>query len=154
VCHVLVFLQGTASQTNVQHIQAVEITYYCKNQKIWESCLVQNRTFRFFVGSGLWTQPHKWLILAHSSHPSIAGAMSPAEVDLLAWVLWGREGILLPGMCAIASKNAHLCRFDVLAHFFRIGKSRFQSGGWLPKLAMCCAPLQTGVKNCLPNTFW
>ena len=67
---------------------------------------MQNRTFRFVVGSGLWTKPHKWLILAHSNHPSTAGAMSPAEMALLAWGLWGREGVLLPGRCAIASKNA------------------------------------------------
>ena len=86
---------------------------------------MRNRTFRFVVGSGLWTTPHKWWILAHSNHPSTAGAMSLAEMALLAWGLWGREGILLPGRCAIASKNAHVYRFYVFAHFFRTGKSRF-----------------------------
>ena len=86
---------------------------------------MQSRTFRFVVGSGLWTKPHKWLILAHSNHPSTAGAMSPAEMALLAWGLWGREEVLLPGRCAKALKNAHLCRLDGFAIFFRIGKSRF-----------------------------
>ena len=56
---------------------------------------MQNRTFIFFVGSGLWTQPHEWLILAHSSHPSIVGFMLTAEMPLLAWGLLGREGVLL-----------------------------------------------------------
>jgi hypothetical protein len=101
---------------------------------------VQNRTFRFVVGSGLWTQLHKWLILAHSSHPSIAEAMSPAEIDLLAWGLWGRERIVLPGVCAIASRNAHLCRFEVLAHFFASGSLDFNQGGGCQNLR-CAAHL-------------
>ena len=79
---------------------------------------MQSRTFRFVVGSGLWTKPHRLSILAHSNHPSTAGAMSFAEMALLAWGLWGGEGALLPGRCAEASKNVHLCRFDGFAHFF------------------------------------